>query len=472
MIEAWDFLLSTNTITLIGWSVVSIATLYLARTQAHLIIRRIFQSISIPLRHLSVSFNLIANSLLYRNKEAAKGQAHIRLMKNADRSYLQLRALIVRDLAHYPAMHERLQTLSQGLEDKYQLTADDANPVYEGWSNLINDVSYIDSLNDENVVSLMTEMQLTMSSTHASILSNMKSLKRNQQRQLTKSVPTTRKILETLDRLEHVLVDVDKHSTLLDKHVETLNQIKNNQDLEQTSNNSSPAFQLIISSVVLVIAVFGAFVNYNLVELPMREMVGGGQYVQGIPVSAIGAMVIIAIEIVMGLFIMEFLGVTNLFQGLDVLDEKMRKRLLWLAIIILFSLACIESALAYMRDILAAQAQVFNAELDNKKVVEVMSVIPMIGQVVLGFILPFALMFIAVPLETFLTSGMSMVRYLFSIILKILAFVCRLVGLASKQVGSIVNALYDMVVIVPLTIERLSVKHRTNDRRALETKRQ
>ncbi|NIQ97122.1 MAG: hypothetical protein GWN87_25280, partial [Desulfuromonadales bacterium] len=76
-----------------------------------------------------------------------------------------------------------------------------------------------------------------------------------------------------------------------------------------------------------------------------------------------------------------------------------------------FTLAGVESALAFMRDRIAADMEALRQTLAGADVVktQVESIIPTAGQMVMGFVLPFALTFVAIPLESFIHSSRTVI---------------------------------------------------------------
>ena len=91
------------------------------------------------------------------------------------------------------------------------------------------------------------------------------------------------------------------------------------------------------------------------------------------------------------------------------LNDRMRRRMMWIALVLLVTLAGVEAALALMRDMLIADKQALIQSLATVQQAHVadgwVSRIPTAGQMLLGFILPFALAFIAIPLESLIHSS-------------------------------------------------------------------
>ena len=73
---------------------------------------------------------------------------------------------------------------------------------------------------------------------------------------------------------------------------------------------------------------------------------------------------------------------------------------------------------------------------------------------ILGFTLPFALAFVAIPLEYLINSGRVVIGALFVQSLRGAAFVMRLLANFAREAGKLFVAFYDVVIFIPLAIER------------------
>jgi hypothetical protein len=191
----------------------------------------------------------------------------------------------------------------------------------------------------------------------------------------------------------------------------------------------------------------------------MSEMVGGNVYVGPLRVSEIAALVIILVEATMGLFLMEALRITHLFPVIANLQDRMRRRILWIALVLLVVLAGIEAALALMRDMLIADDQALRQSLaaapQAARADSWLRDIPTGAQMVLGFMLPFALAFVAIPLESFMHSARTVGGVALVALVRVLAFFLRVVGNLVRQLFKVLTTLYDVTIVIPLLIERL-----------------
>ena len=242
----------------------------------------------------------------------------------------------------------------------------------------------------------------------------------------------------------------------VDKHMANYEAIRDNEDSIARALMASSMTQFFISGLVLLVAVMGGLINFQLIAMPMAEMVGGNSYTGGFKTSDIAALVIIMVEIAMGLFLLESLRITKLFPVIAHMDDKMRKRMMVITFSILFILAGIEASLAYMRDLLALDREALKQSLAGVSALNAeFRWIPSIGQMVMGFILPFALAFVAIPLESFIHASRTVLGVMTVAVLRTLIICLRLVGGLAHQLSKMLVFGYDMLITVPLSLEKL-----------------
>ena len=231
-------------------------------------------------------------------------------------------------------------------------------------------------------------------------------------------------------------------------------QIRMQTDKAARMLSSSSLTQFFISGLVLMIAFGGALINFNLIALPMSEMVDGASYIGPYKTSDVAGLVIILIELTMGLFLMESLRITRLFPVIGSMDDKMRLRMIWITFTLLTVLAGVESILAFMRDRIAQDMEALRQTLAGVEQAAVAtSMIPTIGQMIMGFILPFALAFVAIPLESFVSSSRMVLGIITAGALRLLAFILRLIGNLGYYTGRLVINLYDLIIFPSIWVE-------------------
>jgi len=86
--------------------------------------------------------------------------------------------------------------------------------------------------------------------------------------------------------------------------------------------------------------------------------------------------------------------------------------------------------------------------------------IPSIGQMVMGFILPFALALIAIPLESFIHSLRTVLGLALVAVIRLVTIAARLLGNLAGHSATLLTHAYDLLIMLPLSIERLLSRKR------------
>jgi hypothetical protein len=122
----------------------------------------------------------------------------------------------------------------------------------------------------------------------------------------------------------------------------------------------------------------------------------------------------------------------------------------------------VEAGLAYLREILLQDELATSAVLRGEKGAVMTSGflwITTAAQMGMGFILPFALVFVAIPLETFVHSVRTVMGIAGAGLLRGLAVACRLFAGAARHLGNVLIDIYDVVIFLPLWLERRIKAH-------------
>jgi hypothetical protein len=111
-----------------------------------------------------------------------------------------------------------------------------------------------------------------------------------------------------------------------------------------------------------------------------------------------------------------------------------------------------------MRDMLIADKQALLQSLAAAPAAVTdgwVSRIPTAGQMILGFILPFALAFVAIPLESFIHSLRAVGGVLLVDLVHALGFALRVLASLARQMCRALRHFYDLLIILPLMIGHL-----------------
>jgi len=327
------------------------------------------------------------------------------------------------------------------------------------WVEAVTSISKVKSDSNEMVQRILEEIKRSVHTIHDKALGEYRRAYESRHKILNGFMPFWRSLDKTFGQVDQKLTGLQQTSSKIDAQMEKYEQINKKTDKAEHALTVSAFTQFAISTMVLLIAVGGALVNFKLIALPFSEMVGSGDYLTStMRMSDVAALVIIFLEATMGLFVMETLRITHLFPLIANMNDRMRHRMLWVAVVFLFVFAGIEAALALMRDMLSADRQALVQSLASAKAAApdpLLRLIPTTAQMVLGFFLPFALAFVAIPLESFVYSLRTVGGAFLVMLIRATAFVLRVLGNLVRQLCRVLIGVYDFTIVLPLLVERL-----------------
>lgn len=436
------------------WLVVGVGLLYLARPAAHHAIAAASRLLHHACKLAARSVLLAEQRLKLRNNEVLLAAGREAAERIIEREFDRIDAAVRRDLAEYPALQRQMSEAVDRLEQDYHASST-VPPEPPAWAKVVDAVAKI-APKEPVVGEILEDIHDSMVRAQRSALEQYRNDNSKRHRILSRMMPLWRRVARVLGEMDKRVTRLLERSTSIDRHMTAYEDILNRSPRAERMLSSSSLTQFFIAGFVLAIAIGGAVINFHLIARPMQEMVGGSSFIMGHKVANIAALVIILVEIAMGLFLMESLRITRLFPVIAALDDRMRVRMVWITFTILLLLASVEAGLAYMREKLSQDDASLVASLIGDRTVTAVAAnqwITTAAQMGMGFILPFALVFVAIPLESFIHSSRTVLGLLAQGVLQAVAFLLRLTGNVFRHGGSMLIRLYDLIIFLPLWLE-------------------
>ncbi|HXH73216.1 MAG TPA: hypothetical protein VNI58_10415 [Mariprofundaceae bacterium] len=446
-------------VSVLVWSAIAMALVYLARNPAHRMIEAFAAGAKQAFQQAADAVQASGSKLAERNKEvlvAAGREASERLI---EREFSRIDTIVHRDMAEYPTLHRKISDVVTRIDEDYK-TSSEVPPEAPGWANAVQAVAKIPTgTNDPMVGQVLQSIHGSMEKSHQRVLEEYRKSSRTRHMLLKKMRPFWRRMDSDLKQVNQKVTGLLERAEVIDRKMEEYENIVSQTDSAVRTLSSSSLTQFFVAGFVLAVAIGGAMINFNLIARPMQEMVGGSAMLMGYRTANIAALVIILVEVAMGLFLMESLRITRLFPVIGSMRDEMRVRMIWITFTILLILASVEAGLAYMREILSQDDAALRASLIQGNVtamaVNSQRWITTAAQMGMGFILPFALVFVAIPLESFIHSSRTVLGMVGVGLLRGLAFVLSLIGNISHYLGQMLISIYDLFIFLPLWIEDL-----------------
>src|SRR5215469_5216416 len=384
------------------WLIFLVAALYLARRTAHQAIASVSAALANGLRLASHSVAHAEERLAARNRDVLLAQGREAKERGVEREFVRVGDAVRKDLANYPGLHRALSEAILRIEEDHQ-KAVEVPPEAPGWAQAVEAVAGVEARNGN--AEILADIHKSMVKAHSEAMQDYRKASGERHALLRRMMPDWRLIQETLERVDKSINSVVERSQAIDRHMQDYEQIVRGEDRAVAVLSSSSLVYFFVSALVLAVATAGAAINFTLIARPMAEMVG-------------------------------------------------------VTFVILLLMASVEAGLAYMREVLLQDELATSALLrgdDGGAAINSHQWITTAAQMGMGFILPFALVFVAIPLETFVHSLRTVIGLSGIGVLRALSLMLRVTGNGMRQLGVLAERLYDLPLFVPLWIEgRLS----------------
>jgi hypothetical protein len=437
---------------------IAMLALYAARAPMHGLLRSAGHALGGPLRLGARWMFGVAEEMKARNKAVLLAQGRREAGQRIEREFERLGILVTRDLQGYPTLQRKLLEEITRVEEDYKKCGE-VPPPPPDWVDAVAAVAKIKTGGGEVVQRILLDIRQSLERIHDKALAEYRRSYQMRHSILEGFMPFWRSLDKTMKQVDKNMSGMQDTAAAVDAQMASYKEIAAKSDEAESTLTNSAITQFAIAALVMAVALGGAFVNFKLIALPMSEMVGASDYITAsLRTSEVAALVIILVEASMGLFLMESLRITHLFPRIANLNDTMRRRMIWISLVLLLTLAGIESALALMRDMLIADKQALLQSLVATPAAVNegwLGRIPTVGQMILGFILPLALAFVAVPLESFIHSARTVGGALLVNLVRALAFALRLFGNLARHVSRMLVHAYDVVIVLPLLVEHL-----------------
>src|SRR5438105_5689181 len=386
--------------------------------------------------------------------EMGKGDAESKVA----REFRRVEVTFAKELGRYPELHRKMDDLTARIDADYK-ECGNAAPTPPGWAEATAAVAKMPQNADNVVKKVLEEIHNTAKSGEKKALQEYRDATAKRHKILNGMAPMLKELKDNAADAGKSVAAALETTKRIDAHMTTYEEIRKGEDKAVRAMGWQSTQLFVASLLVLGVAIGGPFVNFNLIALPMSELVPAGSRIGGMPVSTVAALVVVLMEVAAGIFAMEMLGITSFFPKLELLPSSRRRMILAVALGGLFMLACIEASLAILREQIVDSSNALKASLAGVQVVAdtATSRIPVIGQAVLGFILPWILAMVAVPLETMISTGGHIVLCAVAGLLHLGGMLSRFLAHGMRYLLEAVRHVFDIYIVIPLQIEKLVV---------------
>lgn len=440
------------------WLILLVTTMYLARKPFHRFMSALSRVIFNTIRLAATSVRLAEKRLQVRNQEVLMNAGLEAAERRVEREFDRINAGVQRDLEGYPQIQRAVTQELLKIEEDYTKSATIPQSLPD-WVKVIDAIANIKPSGDQMVINMLDEIHHTLTEQHRAAVERHRRDLGERHTILSRMLPIWRGVQKTLQNVERAIGNLNQHSRKIDRYMDSYEKTLGQTDMARRQLALSSLTQFFVSGLVLAVAAVGAIINFNLVALPVSEMVGGSSFIGNFRTSDVAGVFLVSLQIVVGIFLMDALRITRLFSAIGSLEDNKRRAIVWVLLVFLTILAGMESSLAFLRDRITSDMEVLRQTLAGEELAAVgTSSIPTIGQMIMGFTLPFVLAFTAIPFEAFISSSRTGLGIVAAWVLRVTAFVLRLFGNLAYYTGRLVVYLYDLAIFPALWLEETIVR--------------
>ena len=457
LVETLSPMFPNSALTGIVWFLLLSLMLYFGRGPAQRSIATLCRVLKEAMQLASDSILSAEASLAARNRTVLLAMGREAAERGIEREFERIEENVRREIAQCTALDRMMnETLTRVEEDHKQSM--DVPPAPPGWAGVVQAIAEVPGKGDAMVAGILEQIYTSLVKMQEQAITSYRSAVESRHEHLRKMAPEWRGLHQLVAQTKKNVSALIDRSQKIDRHMEEYEQVVKNTDQAERTLAASAFKQFFVSGLVMAIACGGAFINFQLIARPMAEAVGANSVIGSFKVAEIAALVIILLETAMGLFLMESFRITRLFPMIGALPDNIRQRMIYCTLSILFFFAFVESGLAYMREILLedelATAAALRGGAQATAAANYMW-ITTTAQMVMGFVLPFALVFVAIPLESFVESARTVFGMAIAALLRLTAAFFRVLSKAADSLGKLLVDVYDITIFGPLWIESL-----------------
>jgi len=440
------------------WVVASMIFLFFARGPMHKLIQAMSDATAGGLRKMASWIKISVEKMREKDRKVLLESGLAKIQGEILQEFHKIDTANTKSLSGYPELQLKLDESIAKIDDDYKECGQVA-PEAPGWSEVVETIARAQgSTGDRIIEKMLAEIHKSAVAGEKKAISELRDVAGKRHKILGSMAPVWKRIEKLGKEINHKVDKVMENSRNIDKYMDQYQKITKggSESIDMLSSKVTKLF--IISLIVIFVGLVGAFINFNLIALPMSELVPAGVRVAGLAVSEISALVIVALELVLGIFLFEAIGVTHTFPQIANMTRGKRKIILYGALFGLLFLSSVEASLAILREHLAEAKSALDRSLAGESATVADSIdsnITVIGQALLGFVLPWILAVIAIPLEMFIEASQHAFAKIYTIIVTLICHLANMIAFLIEGFFKILIHVFDIYIIVPLQISNM-----------------
>jgi hypothetical protein len=263
---------------------VSVVFLWAAREPMLKLLRGFGDFVAEGCAGLAASCRTSAQELRKRSRAALLAAGKLEAQGKLEREFARIDATFSEKLGDYAKVHRRLDDLLVELEADYKRCGN-TPPAVPGWTAAAETISTIPSPGDPNVQKVLESIRKSSRDAEKKALSAYRDDSARRHKTLGSMAPRWKDVRGLMTRMHDAASKALESTRRIHGYAEDYEKARKDTESAARALTFSATKLFVVSLIVLGVALGGAFVNFQLIALPMSELVPAGARVGGFPVA-------------------------------------------------------------------------------------------------------------------------------------------------------------------------------------------
>ena len=425
-----------------SWVVIGISVyilMFALRDHAHRIVSRLAATVHRLLRLLAKACLRAEYRIRCRNHEVSKALVEELTERRVQRQFMRVEALVEKDLSNYQVLAAQINRRLIAIDDDYAATAL-VPPAAPEWVAAVDAIARLegDERNSDVVRKILEDIHTTVQTHQRDVLREYRWTVTARHKILTRLQPHWRRLSRALDRMAGRVEILRSKLDRVDHQMASF---------EVLTSGVGDGLLFSIFTRFMAALLFTAFavttavVNVQMLNGPIALLMQGQpEALSLIPMPLLMSSVLTGFIICSGVLLSEGLRATRFFPLVTIATERGRRWMIALGLTLVLSLICLQGVLVG-----------FTGPAEEGVGPVALSQWLMAG---LGAALALFVALTAVPLEYFVLTVRPIMAAIGQGALHVMVLVSRLLGALVLECGRIVNEIYDLIIFLPLRLEK------------------
>ncbi|MEA5445585.1 hypothetical protein VCB98_07115 [Gammaproteobacteria bacterium AB-CW1] len=435
--------------------VAAIGLLYLARSTAHEILLGLTRALTSTLRVAHRAMAVWGTQLRRGGQSALYQLVGEHQRRLTSRELEHLRNHVHGALKEAPALKEAIEGNIAQLERDYEAGPALPEPP-AAWGELVEKITAVQDKADSSLRDTLDALRVSVEKSCQQLTGQHDRHSRQAQHHLGRLQPVWQQARDSLEGLEKRLANLDERLVATNRRIRRFETLQAQRNTQTSRFRAWLALNLGISGFLLLVGAMITLVNYHLLATPLQEAFGTQANIGPFQAAPFTAIAVTAAQMGLALLISDTARITRLLLPISRMSALSRRVLLGIASVALILLALTEAGLAFTRDTIALESEWLRRELEQGIATGSpdLRIVPAMAQMVMGFILPFAFIALVPALESFFQTARVALLLSAAFLIGTLATLTRLLARLISSAGHLLVYIYDLIIVVPLSLER------------------